>query len=65
MVTIDPSYTPHRVDSELRRPRLTRGWIRRALRAGREAFEREMQRDRALLEERFQRYWEEQEERSG
>lgn len=43
--------------SGLEHPRLDPGWIREAVRAGRDAFEREMARDRADREAAFLRYW--------
>ena len=42
--------------AELSRPALTPRWLRDAVFAHRLAFEREMQRDRARLERRFQAY---------
>lgn len=45
--------------SDLEHPRVNPGWIREAVRAGREAFEREMARDRADREAEFHRFWRE------
>lgn len=47
-------------DAELRRPDVTRRWIRTAIQAGRDAFEREMRRDRKSLDAEFDRFWKEQ-----
>jgi hypothetical protein len=47
--------------SDLEHPAVDPGWIREAVRAGREAFEREMARDRADREAEFRRYWRERE----
>ena len=46
--------------SGLEHPRLSPGWIREAVRAGRQAFEREMARDRPDREAEFLRFWREQ-----
>ncbi|MEE9207867.1 MAG: hypothetical protein V3U67_05750 [Gemmatimonadota bacterium] len=43
----------------LKHPALTARWLRNALSAGRSAFEREMRRDRPLLDDKFDRYWKE------
>jgi hypothetical protein len=50
-------------DAEARHPRITRNWIRTAIEAGRDAFEREMRRDRKNLDAEFERFWKEQETR--
>ena len=47
-------------DAELEHPRVSPEWIREAVRAGRQAFEREMARDRPDLEAEFRRFWSEQ-----
>ncbi|HKK08954.1 MAG TPA: hypothetical protein VKA44_08725 [Gemmatimonadota bacterium] len=47
-------------DEDLRRPQITHRWIRTAIQAGREAFEREMRRDRKSLDAEFDRFWKEQ-----
>ena len=46
--------------SGLEHPRVSPGWIREALRAGREAFEREMARDRPDRDAEFLRFWREE-----
>ena len=46
--------------SDLEHPSVSPGWIREAVREGREAFEREMARDRADREAEFRRFWREQ-----
>lgn len=47
-------------EADERHPRITRSWIRTAIQAGRDAFEREMRRDRKSLDEEFERFWKEQ-----
>jgi len=47
-------------EQELRRPQITHHWIRTAIQAGRQAFEREMRRDRKALDAEFDRFWKEQ-----
>ncbi len=56
---------PHGRDAaiEMRHPQITHHWIRTAIQAGREAFEREMRRDRKSLDAEFDRFWKEQEAR--
>lgn len=44
---------------DLEHPRVSPDWIREAVRAGRQAFEREMARDRDDLEAEFRRFWRE------
>lgn len=48
---------------EMRHPQITHSWIRTAIRAGRQAFEREMRRDRKSLDAEFDRFWKEQDAR--
>ncbi|HKK08503.1 MAG TPA: hypothetical protein VKA44_06430 [Gemmatimonadota bacterium] len=55
-----PSEDGPDAEPELRRPQVTHRWIRTALQAGREAFEREMRRDRKSLDAEFDRFWKEQ-----
>ena len=43
----------------LKHPALTTRWLRTALSAGRSAFEREMRRDRRMLDDKFDEYWKE------
>jgi hypothetical protein len=59
---IDAKLHPGGEDSvtDERHPRITHNWIRTAIRAGREAFEREMRRDRKNLDAEFERFWKEQ-----
>lgn len=46
--------------ADARHPEITRNWIRTAIQAGRDAFEREMRRDRKNLDAEFERFWKEQ-----
>jgi hypothetical protein len=47
----------------LKHPVLTARWLRNALSEGRSAFEREMRRDRPLLDDKFDQYWKESSDR--
>ncbi|HKK27049.1 MAG TPA: hypothetical protein VKB18_03110 [Gemmatimonadota bacterium] len=47
-------------EAERQRPQITHHWIRTAIQAGRQAFEREMRRDRRALDAEFDRFWKEQ-----
>ena len=44
---------------ERKHPSITPRWLRQALTAGQTAFEREMKRDRRIIDRKFDRYWKE------
>ncbi len=46
-------------DGQSKHPTLTTRWLREAVEKARSAFEREMERDRKALDERFERFWKE------
>ena len=46
-------------DEVSRHPTLTSRWLREAVQKARSAFEREMERDRKALDERFEQFWKE------
>ena len=46
-------------NGDAKHPTLTSRWLREAVEKARSAFEREMERDRKALDERFEAFWKE------